>query len=472
MELGEALMGYHETETLVDYLVGLKYESLPAEVVEVAKSCLLNTVGVSLYASTLPWAVMARTFARETGRPGASSIWGAPDTTSEPAAALANGVAGHGIGFDDRIPSIGLHPGSSIIPAALAIAEASHASGQQLVTGVIAGYETAVRVARAAGGLRSGIASAAHKGVWGAVAAGAKILELDAERTLNAFGIAGMMASGISEYNQDAEHSMTKRLTGGWAAHNGVTAALLARTGFSGPWSVLEGKCGYFEVFSDEPGSVRAGVLTEGLGSKFGVLEREVKPYATWGGAHVVIDAISQLRREDPEFTAELVEEVSISGSARLITDRLTTRPRSIASGQSSLVFVTAMAFLHDLQNPDMWQPEALTEPVVLRLADRVRCQVDADLDKAARLDGTYGGVHVEVRLADGSVRRADIAHSRGTVGWPMSVDDVRAKFDSVTSRVLRDDQRADVRAMIDTIEGVDVAELGALLRGQVDRKV
>lgn len=129
------------------------------------------------------------------------------------ATALANGVSAHGIEMDDRKPSLGLHPGCQVIPAAMALAEKGHLDGKKLITAITAGYEVVIRVGEALPRPRRGLNSAAHKGIWGSVAASTKILGLNKKQTLNAFGIAGFVVSGISDYSDVGELSELVRVS-------------------------------------------------------------------------------------------------------------------------------------------------------------------------------------------------------------------------------------------------------------------
>jgi 2-methylcitrate dehydratase PrpD len=455
---------YGETFALVESLIDLQYQALPPEVVDTAKLCLLDTVGAGLYASQTPWAKKAAQVALEVGGEGQCVIWGRSHKTTAPLAALANGIAAHGMELDDRKPSARLHPGSHVIPAALAAAEKVGSDGKNLITAVVAGYETSIRVGMAVPQQRKGVNSAQHKGIWGAVAAACKALSMDNEQTLNAFGVAGSLASGISEYSGDSAHTMVKRLIGGGPAHGGVLAALLGQQGFTGPWTVLEGRHGYCRAYAGDQG-VFPEELTRNLGEGDGyaILGREVKPYATWGGAHIGIEAVEQIKRQYG-VVAEEVEKITVACSLRLLEDRVVRRPESISTAQRSLPFILALAFHHDLRDPSIWTEAILNNREVLALIDKIECRLDEDIDRDARNAGGHGQIKLTIRLLDGAERHAAVSHSKGMLENPMTGDEIIDKFRFVAGKVLAPRTCEEIVDTIIRLENVDdIRRLGEL---------
>lgn len=454
----------NETLELADFLVDLRYEELPAKVVDIAKLCLLDTLGVGLFASRMPWVKMATEIVAEADGAGECAVWGYNLRVPAQNAALVNGVSAHGIEMDDRKPQLGLHPGSQIIPAAMAAAEKIHADGKRFLTAVVLGYEVAFRVGKAVPRPILGLNSAEHKGIWGAVAAASKALGFNREQTLNAFGIAGSMASGISEHSQDSDHSMSKRLLGGWPAHNGVMACLLGQKGFTGPWSILEGKFGYCQVFARER-AAHLEELTKHLGKSFQILEREVKPYAAWGGSHLCIDAVVQLKTQYPTVAQE-IEKVIVACSGRLFENRQFRRPQSIMAGQMSLPFITAVAFLYDMRDPTIWTEEIIRNEDVLRLVDKVECYVDEGIERHALETQSHGEVQVTVRLKSGTELQITVQHSKGTTENPISQEEIYSKFQLLASHVIPQTQCQEIAERVSRLEEVsDINQLSEVLR-------
>jgi 2-methylcitrate dehydratase PrpD len=449
--------------TLVRFLADVSYEDIPADVVATAKLCVLDTLGVGIAASRRPWTRMVVETAREAGGNPACAVWAHGFRTSAHLAALANGTAAHGIEMDDRVPAAELHPGAIVVPAALAAAESAGAGGRELLAAVVAGYESGIRVGYAVR-TRTGIHPPGHKGVWAAVAAAGRALGLDAQAMQDAFGLAGSMASGITEFSQDPRGTMVKRLHGGLAAHHGVLAAQLAARGVTGPASVLDGRYGYCRVFGADEDEIDLDELTAELGRSWRITDRELKPYAAWGGSHTVIDAVGRILAEGGLAPGDIAA-VEVAGSSRLLTQHDLVAPRSIMAAQYSLPFLTATALCRGtaaLANPDeVWTDDVLDDPAIRRLAGLTELRVDPEMDEIYRRERTYGGARVRVRLRDGRERAAVVYHSRGTTRNPMPPADIRAKFDRLTRGVLGAHRAGELMAAVDGLDDLpDVREL------------
>ena len=454
----------NETAKLVEFVAGLEYSELPLDVVRTAKLCLLDTLGVGLFASQMPWTKMVGQLGKERRGAEESVIWGHTAKIPAEYAALVNGVAAHGIEMDDRKPSLGLHPGCQVIPSALALGEKVRIDGKKLITAITAGYEVVFRVGKAIARPRRGINSAAHKGVWGSVAASSKTLGLDKEQTLNAFGLAGFMASGISDYSEDGSTSMMKRLMGGWPSHSGVMASLLAREGLTGLGTILEDKWGYCRILADEQ-EPRLEELTKDLGQSFQILEREIKPYAAWGGSHLCIDAVNLLKGEYQVQPAD-VEKLNVLCASRLYENRQIRRPQSIMAGQMSMPFITALAFFYDLRDPEIWKDEILSDPGVLEFLDRVECRVDDEIERRWRAVGGQGEVKITARLKTGVKKSATVAHSKGTSQNPMTESEIGDKFRLLAGPRLPAKHCDEIADAVSRLEDItDVCELTELLR-------
>ncbi len=213
----------NETRQLVDFSVGLRYEDLPAEVVERAKLCVLDIVGVALYGGQQVWGQAVAEFVKDSGSRGESAVWGKGFKTSAQYAALANGTGAHGIEMDDRSAVLGIHCGASVVPGAIAAAEKAKAKGTDLIVAVVLGYEFAYRLSKVLLGLpHRGFYGSPIKSLPGVTVAASKLLGLDNSTMLNALGICGSMASGLREWSDDPIGTMVKRFQGGgWPSHNG-----------------------------------------------------------------------------------------------------------------------------------------------------------------------------------------------------------------------------------------------------------
>src|SRR5262249_37373559 len=225
----------------------------PPDVVERAKQCVTDTVAAAIFGYSLPWSRMIVAFAERNGAGGSSRILGPNEArVHAPAAALANGALAHAFEMDNLTwPSTGVHPGATLLPAALAVAQECGRSGRELITGIVAGAEVMIRIGRAThhSNESRGFHAPGTTGPFGAAIACGTLMGFNAERMQNALGIAGSLACGLLEFARAQSGAMVKRLHLGRAAESGVLAASLAADGFTGPASVLEGEFGFLRVF-------------------------------------------------------------------------------------------------------------------------------------------------------------------------------------------------------------------------------
>src|SRR5512144_1477749 len=286
------------TRRLARFALDLKYKDIPAEVIDRAKACVLDTVAVCLYGSTKPWSLTVAGFVHDSGLRGQSTVVGMGFSRQPAQATLANGVMAHAFELDNvRQPGAGVHPGATAFVPALAMAEDKRANGKALLTAFVAGCEVMSRIGVAAGNSleRRGFHAPALTGTFGGAVAAGRLLGLDEKQMVNALGIAGSYSGGLIEFSRCQQGAMIKRLHLGKAAEGGVTAALLASRGFAGPETVLEGKFGFCQTFSDSPD---LSYLTRRLGTEFETMNICIKRCACHINAHAPIEALQQLREQ------------------------------------------------------------------------------------------------------------------------------------------------------------------------------
>src|SRR5579884_1291619 len=228
-----------ETVRLARYAAGLRYEDLPAAVVACAKDCIADTVAAAVCGSDKPWSRIVIDYARRTGPGGRSRILGdGGPPVQAPAAALANGALAHAFELDSLTrPGAGAHPGATVLPPALAVAQQLGASrpvgGRALIAAFVAGNEVMIRIGRATGHTNEarGFHAPGTTGPFGAAVACAHLLGLDERGMTSAIAIAGSLAGGLLEFAR-GDGGMVKRLHLGRASEAGVLAASLAASGF------------------------------------------------------------------------------------------------------------------------------------------------------------------------------------------------------------------------------------------------
>ena len=365
----------HETVRLARYAAALRYQDLPAEIVERAKECIADTVAAIICGAALPWSRIVIGYAERTGPGGKSRILGTnrPAVTA-PAAALANGALAHAFELDSLTrPGAGVHPGATLLPPALALAQQQGLGGKALIAAFVAGCEVMVRIGRATGHTNEerGFHAPGNTGPFGGAIAGGHLLGLDAEAMANALGIAGSLACGLLEFARAGRGGMVKRLHLGRASEGGVLAASLAHDGFTAPDTVLEGPFGFLAVFCRE---WDLSQLTHGLGEHWATTSIALKRYPCHINAHAAVKALSQLQAEHG-FAAAEVESVAISGSERMATLHNIPEPADLMMAQYSVPFCAALALYRDPRNPESFADGALDDPDIRALTRRVMVQ-------------------------------------------------------------------------------------------------
>ena len=426
--------------TLLERLASFAAESnpdrLPSEVVASVRLRVLDTLGIALAASAAGLADGVVDLVKATGGRPEASIIGAEGRYPAAQAALVDGTLAHSLDFDDtHLPSI-LHPSASIVPAVLAIGEATGATGAELVAAVAVGIEVTVRTGM--GGylpdgenvfFERGWHATSICGTLGASAAAARLLGLDDAGIGHAIAIAASFGGGLLEANRSG--GTVKRLHCGWAAHAGITAAQLAARGYTGPASVLEGRFGFYEAYLG--GRFDPSQVTAGLGEQWEVPGVFFKPYPANHYTHAGIDAAIAIRdRDHPEIDRIVRIELGSSASAlRTIGEPRAEKiaPRSGYHAQFSGPFTVATALLGGgglgVWFDDFTDARARDERV-LRLARLVETFVDPEVD--ALFPRRFGAI-VRVHLDDGRVFEERVMVNRGGPDRPLSEEELRRKY-------------------------------------------
>jgi 2-methylcitrate dehydratase PrpD len=449
------------TQRLARFAVDLSYGKIPKEVVERSKACILDTLAVSLYGSTKPWSRTISGFVRDSGLRGRSTVLG-EDFSAQPAqATLANGVMAHAFELDNvRQPGAGVHPGATAFLPAFAMAEDKQADGKSLLTAFVASCEVMSRIGVAAGNSleRRGFHAPGLTGTFGAAVAAGRLLGLNERKMVNALGIAGSYSGGLIEFSRCQEGAMIKRLHLGKAGEGGVTAALLASRGFAGPESILEGKFGFCQTFSDSP---KLSYLTHRLGRAFETLNIGIKRCACHINAHAPIEALQMLRTEIG-FNPEEVRAIVVSGIEKLVTHHAIYQPKDLMMAQYSIPFCVALSLYADPTDPESFNEDKLKDKNILAMMRKVRLKVDREIEEK----GWDRAARVSVALANQRRLSKLVIHFKGTPRNPMSQLDVEDKARKLTRAILSERQLERLVETVKTLEKTDdVSSIGALLR-------
>jgi len=448
------------TQRLARFALELNYQRIPAEVIDRAKACILDTLAVSLYGSTKPWSRTVSEFVRDSGLRGRSTVLGENWKAQPAQATLANGVMAHAFELDNvRQPGAGVHPGATAFLPAFAMAEEKKVDGKSLLTAFVAACEVMSRIGVAAGNSleRRGFHAPGLTGTFGAAVAAGRLLGLNEREMVNALGIAGSYSGGLIEFSRCQEGAMVKRLHLGKAAEGGVTAALLASRGFAGPESILEGKFGFCRTFSDSP---KLSYLTHRLGRTYESLNICIKRCACHINAHAPIEALQKLR-EEIRFEPQDIREIVVGGIEKLLTHHAIYQPKDLMMAQYSIPFCVALSVYCDPTDPESFDDAKLRDNKILAMMRRVRLKIDHEIEQK----GWDRAARVTVRLGT-KKHHALVVHFKGTPKNPMSNLEVTEKARKLVRPMLSENQLDRLVETIHNLEKVDDASnIGEILR-------
>jgi 2-methylcitrate dehydratase PrpD len=428
------------SQRLSDHFVGLQFRDLPPRLIEDVKTLVLDYLGVALAGSRTDSGRIAARFAAEAGGAGEATIVG--DGMRVPAlqAAFANAISSHSVELDDVDVLALFHFSPPVVSAALASAEREQAGGREFVVAVAAGCEMMARASAAVNpSLRDrGFHTTPVCGVFGAAIAASRLMKLDREATVSALGLAGAQCSGLMEMYGP---SMQKRFNPGPSARGGVTAALMARLGFTGAATIFEGERGFCRAFSDR---FDAAALIHNLGVDFPV-QMEFKPYACARPIHNAVDCALNIRQE---LRAPLssVAAITIRRHPAWAHYHQNPAPTTYHEAQMSLPYSVAVALVDGGALPPQYQSEKLHDPLISRLARLVEILPDGSLPRGVSCEMT-------LELEDGSTHRSQVDHPRGSIANPMTRDDMSGKVHMLADDVLG---RSQVTALIDIVQDLE----------------
>ena len=358
------------TGKLVSFVCQLDANALPAAVLDQAVRCVLDLVGVAIAGTSTPMAQISARFAHEQFASGNATVIGSRRSLSVTGATWVNGAYASALDMDDGHRMAMGHPGASVIPAALAIAERTGASGKEFLAALVAGYEVAVRASAArVPWYKDKMYSTGIWGVFGATAAAGRLLGFDEATLQSALGNAGSHGP-FPPGGLQSNHAMVKEVIA-WSGMTGVSAALLAQQKFVGPADFL-----------DYSARWDTSVLVAGLGDlgESAILQTYFKPYAVCRWAHPSVDGVLELKRRH-ELRIEEIEAIEVETFWE-VTRLANDRPSNTIAAQFSIQFALAVALLYDRIGPAEVSDAHIHDPAILDLARKVQVSVDDALDR------------------------------------------------------------------------------------------
>ncbi len=465
-------------ETLAQQIARVAHDAytdgLPLELRHESSLRVLDCLGNSFAAANLAVVDQMRSVV---------TAWGGNDQataihagkTNAPNAALLNGTMAHALDFDDtHLPSV-LHPSASVVPAAIATAELTNASGIQLLDAITMGIEVTCRLGMAGYDrelgnsifFERGLHATSITGTMGAAVASAMLLGSTADQIASALGIAASMGAGLLEANRTG--GTVKRLHCGWAAHAGVVAAQSAGAGITGPPTVLEGRFGFLQAYLGD--RAIASEISADLGTKWVLPGLFYKPYPCNHFTHAGIDAARELRERG--ITPDQIDHITLAvptAVLRTIAEprEAKARPESGYHAAFSGPFTLASAWFSDeclgVFHQDFTDESAM-DPERLALAAKVTCVPSEICDSI--FPNQFPAI-VTATLTDGSVHIAEVLSNRGGPDRPLTDAELAIKFTKNCERTITRSHADQIRV---AVQGLATGEttmqiLGELLKG------
>ena len=436
------------TAKIARFVVETEFKRIPSEAVKMAKTAVLDCLGVALAGSKEPSARICAEIARQEQAKEESSVIGQGFKSSAMHAAFANGTAAHALDFDHSFTLMG-QPTAPLIPAILSLGESLGASGRRCLEAYVAGFETITKLVMS---LRQRSEDGWHPpssfGSFGAGVACAKLQGLDQSQVEMTLGTAASMASGlVCNFG-----TMSKPLHVGLGARNGVVAAKLAQAGFTANKQAIEAGLGFYEVFY--PGAEPDTRPLEELGTAYELINSgiRIKPYPCGGLTHPAIDGVLEFKTKHG-ITADMVESIDV-GVARHTFERIVFRvPENGLQGKFSMPYLLARAIIDGKLFLDAFTESAVKDENVLRLAEKIQMHLDPDLQPTAQGSRPC---KVTIRLRDGRSFSRQIDYAKGSREAPMSDGELKQKFIGCAREVLDD---SSIERIIEYVEHLETLE-------------
>lgn len=445
------------TERFAQFVEEYAYEQLDAAVIARTKEVLYDGIGALLSATSLRYdigPVLSRFVLSSGGTPEAQ-IFGMPLRTNCATAALVNGTLAYYCDIESHHPGAIMHAIAVVAPAALAVGERRRSTGREVLAAMAIGIDAACRVSYALSGpalYARGFHPTCVAGTFGSLAAAGRLYGLRGAALLNAFGLAGTETSGLLAWVSDpTEHSRPFNM--GLASRHGTFAAQLASCGFGGPPAIFEGKYPLGQAFT---GQWREEELFRDLGRRFKVMELYFKRYACCAFIHPGLDGLLDIMQADRIAPAEIAHVIlRFPKSGYKVIDNNPLRSHcaqyvlALAAAKGRVEFYD---ILHDQR----------CDAQIKSLAEHIQVTGDEELDR------TYPDVYrsiIEVVTHNGARYERDVTHPKGSPENPLSGEELRQKFVTLTSDVLDPARAEAIRETIDRIEELDeINTLTALL--------
>lgn len=443
------------TARLAAYMVASRGTPLPDDVAIACKNHILDTFGAMVSGSRMRPGELATRYVRSLGGTPQASVVGSNLHTTCVNAALANAMCAHSDETDDFEPVTKAHPGSSVVPAALAMAESNKCSGEAMMRAVALGYDMACRLLMALG---PDLVRASHRSAegtastFGAVGAAASLAQLDARNTRFAISYAAQQESGLWSWVKDRDHIEKAFDFAGMGARNGVQAVTMVQSGMTGVNDVLDGTHNLFIALSTQP---NPEAMLDGLGSRFYVTDTAIKTYSVGYPIQSPLDAFLTLRKEN-SLTTDTVRSIEV----HVPTDAIGIVGDSAMPDVNCAHMVAVALVKGAVSFADSHDVALMRDPKMVALAQKVKVIADPALNDPA----APRGARVDVTTTDGRTLTHTTRFPPGTKENPLSVEGVNEKARDLMTPVLGKQKTERLIERINHLDEVhDVASLRAL---------
>jgi 2-methylcitrate dehydratase PrpD len=451
---GNAMTILGLSSILAEHVAGFPTDQLPPSTLHAAKRALLDGIGVMLAASGMaPEVAPFVKYAAASG-PGRSSILGHGIKTGAAMAAFANGAMGHALDFEDAFDAAPSHPNASLLPTALAIAQAGgEIDGPALLAAIAVGCDLVCRLGL---GLRrdmevGGWYPPPILGAFGAVAAAARLRRLSADQTRDAFSLilCQVTMPGEIKYSRD---TVIRAVREAFPAQAAVQASALAAAGVRGFEEPFEGKAGFFRLYAE--GQYDPAVILDQLGETFWIEQLSFKRWPACRGTHAYIEAAQAMRAAHPIDPDSIVAIVATGGDVQRMLVEPTDRkaaPSTVIDAKFSIPFAIGAALIDEEVTLDSFAAASLADPRKLALARRVRFEQKPEWGRA---QAASGGLTIE--LADGTRLERWIEIAVGAASRPIDDAALTAKFLNCTQRAKRPIRTCRIERLADALWTID----------------
>jgi 2-methylcitrate dehydratase PrpD len=443
-----------------DFILNTSYNQLKPQVTEQGKKQILDLIGVSLAGyQMMEFPRLVVSYMASLGGISEATILQTGKKFPAVNAALANAACAHAIDMDDGHRFAAHHPGTVIIPAALAAAELSRATTRDLIIGIVVGYEIMIRLGMAINpsSLNRGFHATGITGVFGAAAATARIMNLSREKIIGALGLAGLQGAGLLQVNHDVEGSKVKPINPAKAAQSGLLSSILAQKGAKGPMDIFEGADGFLKAVAD---NVKSELLTRGLGQEFEICNTYTKLHAACRHTHAPIDAALDAFHRS-QISVEQIDHIVVETYPAALRLAGITDVTTPSGARFSIPFSVALVLVKKDAGADKYSEETIQDKGIQALSKKVTLSIGEKWEKAYP---NQRGATVRIVDVQGKEWVSEVGLAKGEPENPATWEELYHKFLNNAMLLLSEKEAKELGHKIMDLENLKIDEITELI--------